>query len=253
MWKKRITINEKPLSRKETLSLANKSGILHKPYSKILTEEINGKIITLRQVYELPNSEYLYIRDVNGRYDGKGNIFSKIYFDKFMIKVRRMNEDIKNGRTSNISHWNFYSKNKSKLIERIPELVSKLCEFIEVDDLLFDYSTKSLDTLSTYLKEKNVDNIFEEYYDNLVAYIGETIRKNSKMTANWTLDTYFNFPVISTVEENIFYNPINIIWEELTMSEDINLRKGYGKELRRIGNLISSEKIFKNIKVNNGT
>lgn len=253
MSKKRVTINEKPLSRKETLILANGIGKLHNTYSEILTEEINGEIITLRQVYELPNDEYLYISDVNGKYGGKGDIFTKIYFDKFIQKIKRMDEDIKNGRTNNIAHWHFYSKNKLNLIERIPELILSLSEFIEVDNSLLNYSTTSLDIISTHLKENNLDNIFEEYYDNLVAYIGETIRKNSKFTTNWTSEPFFSFPVISTIEENVFYNPINIIWEELTMSEDINLRKGYGKELRRIGSLISTEKIFKNMKLKNGT
>ena len=253
MAKKKITLNDKPLSKRDTLILAKEKGIFHALYSEQLTEKAEGKIITLSHVYELQDGNYLYIRNVNDSYGGKGDIFPKVYFEKFVQRMKRFEEDSMNGRTSNIGHWMFYSKNKSELIQLIPKLIRDLAEFFSVDESEMNFSTKSLDTLSKLVKEVNVEKVFENIYDNLIAYLGETFRNNLKMESNWMLEPHFGFPVISSNEENIFYSPIGVVWEELVISDEFDLRKGYGKESRRVGSLLSTEKMFKNLRLRNGS
>lgn len=253
MAKKKITINDKPISKKDTLILAKEKGKFHELYSEQLTEKVDGKIITLRHVYELRDGNYLYIRDVNATYDGKGDIFPKVYFEKFVQRMKRMEEDSENGRTSNIGHWMFYSKNKTELIQLVPKLITDLSDFFKIDESQLNFSTKSLDTLSEFVKKVNIEVIFENIYDNLIAYLGETFRNNLKMECKWMLEPNFGFPVLSSKEENIFYSPIGVVWEELVISDEFDLRKGYGKESRRVGSLLSTEKLFKNLRLSNGS
>jgi len=244
---KRITINEKPLSRKDTIKLAQSEGILNERYSDILTEKYDGKIITLRQAYTLPGERVLYIRDVDGKYDGKGDIFTKEYFEKFVNHLERMQQDIENGRNSNIAHWHFYSSNKSNLIEKIPSLLTELYDRLECDGKMLDLTTASLDDLSEKINKFERQVVLTTLYDNLVAYIGEVIKKNSKNASIWILDKNFEYPSISTSYKGISFNPINVVWEELTSMDDANFRKAYGKELRQVGNRLGSEKFFNGI------
>lgn len=244
----RTTINERPLSRKETIKLAQSEGILNERYSNILTEKYDGKIVTLRHAYSLPEDKVLYIRDVDGKYDGKGDIFTKEYFEKFVGHIERMREDVENGRDSNIAHWYFYSSNKSNLIEKIPRLIIELAGSLNCEAKVLNLTTASLDELSGRIGNFERQVVLRTLYDNLVAYLGEVIKKNSKHAVNWAIDQYFDFPVISTTNKNISFNPINIVWEELTSMRDADFRKAYGKEIRQVGNLISSENYFNGIK-----
>lgn len=246
--KKRKSINEKPLPRNETIKLAEEKGKLHEEYSDILTEKHDGKIITVRHVYELPENRYLYIRDVNGKYDGKGDIFTKDYFEKFVQYIKRTHDDSKNGRTNNIAHWQFYSIHKENLINRVPDLLSEFPSLLMIENKKLDFSVKSLDNVSSHIKVLDIDQVFEKLYDNLVVYCGEVIKSNSSDFLNWSLEPHFNFPIITTVTQDIFYNPINIVWEELTQNIDgPDFRKAYGKEKRAVGERIKMNKIFQDI------
>ena len=238
------TINDKPISRKETQTLAIKDGVFHQEYSDILTEKHDGKIITLRHVYSLPENRILYIRDVDGKYDGKGNIYQKVEFEKFVKHIERMKEDVQNGRNSNISHWNFYSANKSKIAEKIPELLKDLSSILKTDTKTLNLTTNSLDALSSKIRDIDRKVVLTTLYDNLVAYIGEVIIKNSNNAIGWGKDQNFDFPIIKTVYKNVSFNPINVIWEELIKMNDADFRKAYGKEVRQVGSKLSSEKYF---------
>lgn len=240
--KEKITLNEKPLSKKDTIKLAEEQGTFHAEYSSILTETDNNKVITRRHVYELPDNRFLYIRDVDGKYDGKGDIFPKEHFEKFVSKMKRMDDDVKHGRTSNISHWYFYSKEKENLIDRISILITELQSVLDVDIRELDFSTKSLDILSQKVKHLDINNVFTTLYDHLVAYIGEVIRSNQKQNTEWQLEPHFNFPVIATIIKGVSYNPINIVWGELAISDDPDFRKAYGKEIRTVGSQIKMAK-----------
>jgi hypothetical protein len=245
---KRTSINEKPLSRNETNKLAKEQGKFHDEYSDILTEKYNGKILTVRHVYELPENRYLYIRDVNGKYDGKGDIFTKEDFEKFVQSIKRMDDDSKNGRTNNIAHWHFYSIQKENLIYKVPELLAEFPSLIKIENKKLDFSTKSLDIISNQIKKLDLDHVFKTLYDNLVAYCGEVIKSNSSDGLNWSLEPHFNFPILTTATQDISYNPINIIWEELTQNMDgPNFRNGYGKEKRAVGERVKMNKIFQDI------
>jgi hypothetical protein len=245
---KKITINDKPISRNDTRKLAENEGVFHKEYSDILTEKHNGKVVTLRHVYSLPGDRILYIRDVEGKYDGKGNIYSKQYFERFVRHLERMQDDIQNGRNSNISHWYFYSLNKSKLIDKIPELLKTLYHSLNADSNSLNLTTESLNVLSSKIRELERKVVLTALYDNLVAYIGEVIIKNSKNAIGWSKEQNFGFPIVATNYKNVSFNPINVVWEELTSMDDADFRKAYGKHIRQVGSQLSSEKYFNDVK-----
>jgi hypothetical protein len=73
----------------------------------------------------------------------------------------------------------------------------------------------------------------------LVVYIGQVIIVNSKRKINWNIESNFNFPIITTEFKDINFNPINIVWEELTNYDQIDFRKAYGRETRRIATALS--------------
>jgi len=237
----RVTLNEKPLSRKETLKLAAEEGILHERYSEILTDRFNGKIVTLRRAYTLPGDRILYIRDVEGKYDGKGDIFTAAYFEKFVNHLERMKADIAHGRTSNIAHWHFYSVHQTQLIARIPRLLKELVEGLDMKPEALDLTPASLDLLSTKIRETDMNRVLTTLYDHLVAYTGEVMRKHAKGAMDWALEPDFHFPVIATRYPNVSFNPVNLVWEELTSMQEVNFRKAYGKELRQVGSRLSFE------------
>ena len=227
------------LSKKEAFELANSEGLLNDEYTDFLTEKFENGNFILNQVFLISNNKILYIQEVNQKRGGKGVIFEKQYFDNFIFKLKRMKDDIENGRNSNIQHWHFYSLNKNSIIDKVDELLKELAKKLEIDIKQLDYSTRSLDLLSKLVFEFGNVKAMTEIYDNLVIYIGQIIKINSKKETNWNLESSFNFPIITTEFKNINFNPINIVWEELTNYERIDFRKAYGKEMRRIGTELS--------------
>ena len=233
--------NIQKLSKKEAFELANSEGLLHYEYTEFLTEKFDSGDFILNQVFTINNDKILYISEVNQKRGGKGTIFEKHYFDNFILKLKRMQADIENGRNSNIQHWFFYSKWKNAIINKVEELHNELAKKLEIELSQLDFSTKSLDLLSKLVFDFGNEKSMMEIYDNLVVYIGEVIKKNSKKEINWDLESNFNFPVITTEFKNINFNPINIVWGELTNYENIDFRKAYSKEMRRIGTELSYE------------
>ncbi len=231
---KKERLNDKTLSRKETIKLAQTKGIFHQQYSEMLTDRLDGKIVTRYNVYSLPEDRILYVRDADGKHGGKGDIYTKEYFDDFVNYIERTKEDIGNGIGNNISHWNFYSINKSKLIEKIPDLLMELFYILDDKEQKLDFSTKSLDILSDKIRAFDKQTVLITMYDNLVVYIGEVIKRNSKNATDWKMDNDFQFPFISTNYDNVNLNPINIVWGEITSMDEIDFRKGYGNELRHV-------------------
>ncbi|MEW5677254.1 hypothetical protein ABGT15_13145 [Flavobacterium enshiense] len=236
---KKVTLNQKRIPKKEAIELALRDGILHSDYSDFLTERFENGDSIVNEVYELPESRILYITEVNQKRGGQGDIFPKEYFDKFVLNLMRIKNDKLNGRNSNITHWLFYSKNKSELINKIDDLKNELIEILKADIEFLNGSTKSLDYLSEKVKDYGNEKAMNEIYDNIVVYLGEVILKNSKGAEKWEINKIFNIPIISTKNDSIYFMPINIAWEELTNFEKIDFRKAYGKEARKIGEKLS--------------
>ncbi len=223
------------LSKKDAFELSNSEGILNEEYTDFLTEKFDSGNFILNQVFSISDNRILYIVEVNQKGRGQGTIYEKQYFDNFILKLKRMKDDKENGRNSNIQHWLFYSLWKNSIINKVDELCNQLAEKLEVNLNQLDYSTKSLDLLSKLVFDFGNEKAMNEIYDNLVAYIGQVIIVNSKKESNWNLESNFNFPIITTEFKELNFNPINIVWEELTNYDQIDFRKAYGKETRRIG------------------
>jgi|GEM_PF-3621266 len=223
------------LSKKDAFELANSEGILNEEYTDFLTEKFDSGNFILNQVFSISDNRILYIVEVNQKGGGQGTIYEKQYFDNFVLKLKRMKDDKENGRNSNIQHWLFYSVSKNSVINKIEELRNELSIKLKIDINQLDYSAKSLDLLSKLVFDFGNEKSMIEIYDNLVIYIGQVIIANSKKEIKWDLESNFNFPIITTEFKNIHFNPINIVWEELTNYGQIDFRKAYGKETRRIG------------------
>ncbi|MBF4515963.1 hypothetical protein IRZ71_06400 [Flavobacterium sp. ANB] len=219
--------------------MVNSEGILNEEYTNFLTEEFDNGNFILNQVFLISRNRILYIQEANQKKGGQGLIFEKEYFDNFVFKLKRMKEDKENGRNSNFQHWSFYSKNKNSIINKVDQLQKDLARILETDINQLNYSTKSLDLLSKLVFDFGNVKAMTEIYDNLVAYIGQVIKMNSKKEINWNLETNFDFPIIVTDFKGVNYNPINIVWEELTNYDQIDFRKAYSKEMRRIGKLLN--------------
>ena len=227
------------LSKKDAFELANSEGILNEELTDFLTEKFDSGNFILNQVFSISDNRILYILEVNQKRGGQGTIYEKQYFDNFVLKLKRMKDDKENGRNSNIQHWSFYSVWKNSIINKVDELHNQLAKTLEVDLNQLDYSTKSLDLLSKLVFDFGNEKAMIEIYDNLVVYIGQVIIVNSKREINWNLESNFNFPIITTEFKDINFNPINIVWEELTNYDQIDFRKAYGRETRRIGTALS--------------
>lgn len=236
---KKVTLNDKKIPKKEAIALASSDGILNSEYTDFLTEKFENGTCILNEVYDLPGKRILFITEVNQKRGGNGNLFTKEYFDKFVSNLKRMKDDTDKGRNSNINHWYFYSKNKQEFINKIENLKKELVIILEADSEFLNSSTKSLDYLSEKVSEYGNEKAMNEIYDNIIAYVGEVVLKNSKEAQKWEINKPLNIPVISTKNDSVYFMPITIAWEELTNFERIDFRKAYGKEARKIGERLS--------------
>ncbi|MCU0544791.1 MAG: hypothetical protein MUE44_21910 [Oscillatoriaceae cyanobacterium Prado104] len=100
-----------------------------------------------------------------------------------------------------------------------------------LDDRL-DFSYESLDVVSSQAESYGSDKVQAYLYDNLVAYIGEVIRR--KVKGNWDVRQDYPgcaYPIISA--KNNVVMPINVVWRVLYELEPMDLRKETTNEIRR--------------------
>nr|GFD49682.1 hypothetical protein [Tanacetum cinerariifolium] len=116
-----------------------------------------------------------------------GDIYSNEYFLRWMRWVERVREDYAYGRASSVDHWRFYSRHKEQLITHIPALQSELAQVLELNSFLLDGSYASLDMVSAACERYGLENVFAALYDNVVAYVGEVIKKRVK--GYWEVNT----------------------------------------------------------------
>jgi hypothetical protein len=242
----RKSLNEKRLTKKQVQDLIKSEGQLHDEYTKVFRETYVTGYIKQDLVYELPNDRFLFVFDpTDTSLGGKGDIYSKDYFVRFVKWNKRVKDDYANNRGSSVDHWRFYSKNQSKLIDKIDKLILELASKLQIDFKLLDKSYKSLDIVSQQTEQSNLDNVMNELYDNLVAYVGEVVKENVK--GHWKINEDFaggKYPYIDIGLKNIQYMPINIVWDNLKGLDKVDLRKSAGDEARQVGSKANFQRAY---------
>jgi len=231
----RKSLNEKRLTRKQVQDLIKSEGRLHDEYTKVFKETYVTGNVKQDLVYELPNDRFLFVFDPNNTsLGGKGDIYPKDYFARFVKWNIRVKDDNANNRGNSVDHWRFYSKYQSKLIDHIDKLILELADRLQIDIKLLDKSYKSLDIISERTELYDIDKAITDIYDNLVAYIGEVIRK--KVNGQWKINTDFeDFPCIDIGLNNVRCMPINIVWDNLHGLDTVDFKKTIGNEARQVG------------------
>lgn len=146
--------------------------------------------------------------------------------------TQKVREDCANGRGNSVDHWIYYSKYKAQLVNKIDELIDELVKCLDILRDQLDFSYKSLDILSSKAEDYGFEKIQAELYDNLVAYVGEVIRRRVK--GYWVVREDYpgcEYPIVS-VNQSVLM-PVNVVWQELGGLESMNLRKEATNEVRR--------------------
>ncbi|SFQ82706.1 hypothetical protein [Hymenobacter arizonensis] len=230
----RKCLNEKRLTKKQVQALVEKEGQLHKEYTAFFQETYASGHVQRDLVYELPDDRFLYVFDqLDLSIPGKGDVYAKAYFLKWMQSVQRVRDNYANNRGSSVDHWRFYSHCQNTLIERLPELADELARVLQIDRVLLDKSYASLDLVSTACEALGLDTVFKQLYDPVVAYVGEVIRQ--RVNGWWELNaTHYggNYPFISVGLDRVQYMPINVAWTAMQGMDPIDFRKEAANEVR---------------------
>ena len=227
------SLKAKRLTKKQVQAIIESEGRLNQEFTDFFEETYSTGYKNQPQVYELLNNRFLFVSDPKGiSIPGKGDIYSKEYFLRKIRWTQKVRDDYANGRGSSVEHWRYYSKHKAQLVNRIGELVDELVRCLDIAHEQLDFSYKSLDILSNKAENYGLE-IQSDLYDNLVAYVGEVIRRRVK--GHWQVfsdnEPSLNYPAISANEGILM--PINVVWQELNGLEPINLRKEAANEVRR--------------------
>lgn len=230
---KKQSLNAKRLTKKQVQELIESEGRLHEEFTDFFEETYSTGYKNQPQVYELSGDRFLFVFDPKGiSLPGKGDIYSREYFLREIRWHQKVREDISHGRGNSVNHWIYYSKHKVRLVNQIAELIDQLIECLNISPDQLDFSYKSLDTLSRKAEDHGLEKVQVELYDNLVAYVGEVIRR--RVEGHWVIREDYpgcEYPIIG-VNEGVLM-PINVVWQELDGLEPMNLRKEAANEVRR--------------------
>ncbi|WP_414590451.1 hypothetical protein [Anabaena sp. CCY 9614] len=230
---KKKSLNPKRLTKKQVQELVESEGKLHQEFTKCFEETYSNGYKNQPLVYELSNDRFLFVFDPQEiSIPGKGDIYSKEYFLRMIQWTQKVREDYANGRGNSVAHWRYYSKHKVQLVNHIDELINELTICLDIANDQLDFSYKSLDILSSKAEDYELEKIPAELYDNLVAYVGEVMRRRVK--GNWVVREDYpgcEYPLIGVNQGMLM--PINVVWQELAGLEPMNLRKEAANEVRR--------------------
>jgi hypothetical protein len=232
MGKKR-TLNAKRLTKKQVQELIESEGKLHEEFTKSFERTYSTGYKDQPLVYELPNDRFLLVFDPKDiSIPGKGDIYSKDSLLRMIRFHQKVKEDAVNGRSSSISNWKYYSKHKAQLVNQIDALTDELARCLSISNTQLDFSYKSLDVISSKAEDYGFENVRIELYDNLVAYVGEVLRR--RVEGHWVVEKGHldcECPLIRAKEGGLM--PINVVWRQLKGLEPMNLRKETADEVRR--------------------
>jgi hypothetical protein len=262
------SLNQKRLTRNQVRELIETEGKLHKDFTAFFAETYSSGYKNQPLIYELPGDRFLFVFDPKqSGIGGKGDIYTKAHFLRWIKWHQKVEEDGANNRASSIEHWRYYSQHKNDIIHKVDELINQLAERWQISDRLLDFSYPSLDILSNRAENYGIERLQVEFYDNLVAYVGEVMRR--RVNGQWAIESYPNFPgmyvVAAPLDPSDFSNfdwtsfqpepsavdrdypsikadrngrsgilmPINVVWTAIDGLEPVNLRRETANEIRR--------------------
>ena len=222
------TLNERRLTRRQVQELIS-SGARPRPDLSAALEPTSLQQL----VYELEGDRYLVVfGEPVPSLAGKGDIYTADYFRRFVRWLAKVDEDAKHGRQGSVDHWAHYSALKHRLIANIDTLVAQLRSMMSRTADELDFSYQSLDVVSEYVEGIGVERAQQEIYDHLVAYVGEVLRL--RIQGHWEVNNADWQPCPYLV--GAMYDPtmpINVVWEQLSGLDPINLRVAAANEVRR--------------------
>lgn len=258
---KKKTLNAKRLTKKQVQELIESEGKLHEEFTKSFERTFSTGYKDQPLVYELPDDRFLLVFDPKGiSLPGRGDIYSKDSLLRMIRFRQKVEEDTVNGCQDSVSHWRYYSKHKAQLVNQIDVLTDELARCLSISHTQLDFSYKSLDIVSSRAEGYGLKNVQTELYDDLVAYVGEVLRRRVKghwvvekdysdreylvvyvrevlrheVEEDWPAEKdylSFEYPLISANQGLLM--PINVVWQELFGLEPMNLRKSTANEVRR--------------------
>jgi hypothetical protein len=228
------TLNERRLTRHQVQALIS-SGARPRPDLSTAFEQTFAtgyKIHPL--VYELEGDRYLFVFDEKeSGLGGKGDIYPADAFLRLARWTARVREDQKHGRASSVGHWAYYSALKRGLISHIDSLVEQLRSTMSRPPADLDFSYQSLDIISEFVEGIGVERAQEDLYDHLVAYVGEVLRL--RIQGHWDVkgeNDAQSYPCVVGAQHDPTM-PINVVWEQLSGLDTVNLRAAAANEVRR--------------------
>lgn len=230
-------INQKKLTKQQVNELITKQGKLREDlFEEFCQRDFKGDVFEQDIVYEINDGNFLVIRDPKiKREGGKGDIWKADFMNRFVKWSIRIKEDYKNNRASSIDHWKFYTKFGKKLPLKVHGLIEDFKAEFLLTEKDVDFSYKSLDKISELIESVEIEKRFTKYYDPLIAYVGEVIKKRVK--GEWKIDELFNNPYIGTENSNVVLNPINIVWKQICGIQKMDLRKETTNEIRNVSQI----------------
>ena len=233
------TLNERRLTRRQVQELIASGAKPRPDLAASFEQSFSTGYKQQPLVYELDGARYLFVFDpADPGMGGKGDIYAADAFHRFVRWTARVVQDHKRGRASSVDSWAYYSALKHRLIANIDSLIDQLRSTMAraPDDL--DLSYASLDAVSEHVERIGVERAQQELYDELVAYVGESLRL--RIQGRWELNSHHRQPypyLVAAKHDPVM--PINVVWQQLSGLDPVNLRAAAASEVRRTRKLPS--------------
>lgn len=231
----KLKVNKRRLTKKLVKEEISNGSEFREDLSGLFSKATSfGNYIESPKVYELKTGNFLYVFDENDiSIAGKGDVYTPEIFQRIIKKYKRHIADRDKPIGSSVTMWRYFSKIGNDVINRIEELKSALANELNVNEQNLDFSYKSLDIINDKLSALEIEEIREKYYDHLLAYTGEVIRR--RLGGEWQLNEKFagdNYPYIDIGIERCQLMPLNVLAEEFTKIMELDLRKATANEIR---------------------
>jgi len=231
----KIKVNKRRLTKKLVKEEISNDSKFREDLSELFSKATSfGNHIEKPKVYELKSGNFLYVFDENDiSIAGKGDIYAPEIFQRIIKKYKRHLADRDKPIGSSVTMWRYFSKIGNEVINKVEDLKSELANELNVEEQNLDFSYKSLDIINDKLVSLEIEEIREKYYDHLLAYTGEVIRR--RLGGKWQLNEKFagdNYPYIDIGIERCQLMPLNVLVEEFTKIMELDLRKATANEIR---------------------
>jgi len=226
-------LNERRLTRRQVRQLISSGARFRPDLSAAFEETFSTGYQVRHRVYELEGERFLFVFDENDHLGGKGDIYPADYMVRFAQWTARVREDHRLDRASSVTHWHHYSRLKLALTANIGPLIEELRARMARSADELDGSYRSLDLVSAHVEDIGIEQVWDELYDHLVAYVGEVMR--ARIDGRWEIRTENGppfFPYLVGAKHDPVM-PINVVWEELSGLDAVNLRAAAANEVRR--------------------